>query len=703
MANKKASSPEKTSSWDPATFDEQFQNSSQFDQSSSWISPSKTKKATRVQDLAFNLDSSAHSVEPNEGSHSDTWPFESSPCRMFGGKNTRATKPSSNTTRQSDNDEGDLTNEELFKSDFADNPTQFVVSDDEQQQELTKMKSQSAPSSKRNYPKSAAERYGRRSTSQENNQDEEDDDEETSIEDNEATDDDDEGVSEYDTDSFAGDSKSGDDSIAVAQTITSTVAATTGRQRSVPIEPNEKPEATTSSKSPRRISKSKSERKMSKSGSSLSGGSSHDKSRKLRPKRVSSRKQSNSLGASSFHGGPTLEKQRSRRVINRAKSSDGMEGMASVSHARKGRKRNDDLSTSAHTTSGSFGKASGSSNRSVSARRPARAGGLDKRGQLTRAMSTTNVRRPEEYGGMPTGGDYTASQEASTRVTEHNQRRMSRTASDRSMNSRERERKNRDREAALAAEDASGAESEAAKQPRPRLRRRTSTQKLGRNGSSRSLIDEDIRMSRSGSTRSLMNNAGKAPERRMSRSGSKRGNISSGEKRMSRGSSNRSLISADAEFPSRQEERRLTRKESKRAMGRSGSNRSLVSPEKTDRRVGRSTSSPNKSKKSQSTEQIQQTQQQQQNLVDETASESESVAVAHPPSPTKGRSKRKSRSSGEPKRDILLLLREGKQIQAADLMEKENRRLLHFLMYEHKMGISQKELGRRIRDERDSS
>ena len=40
-----------------------------------------------------------------------------------------------------------------------------------------------------------------------------------------------------------------------------------------------------------------------------------------------------------------------------------------------------------------------------------------------------------------------------------------------------------------------------------------------------------------------------------------------------------------------------------------------------------------------------------------------------------------------PRRDLLLLLREKKKITKTDFLDKENRRLLHFLMYEHKMGV----------------
>jgi hypothetical protein len=49
-----------------------------------------------------------------------------------------------------------------------------------------------------------------------------------------------------------------------------------------------------------------------------------------------------------------------------------------------------------------------------------------------------------------------------------------------------------------------------------------------------------------------------------------------------------------------------------------------------------------------------------------------------------------------PRRDLMVLLREQKTVQPSDLMDQENRRLLHFLAYEHKMGISIKELRRSV-------
>ena len=51
----------------------------------------------------------------------------------------------------------------------------------------------------------------------------------------------------------------------------------------------------------------------------------------------------------------------------------------------------------------------------------------------------------------------------------------------------------------------------------------------------------------------------------------------------------------------------------------------------------------------------------------------------------------------EERRDLLVLLREQQTVTGKDLLDRENRRLLHFLMYEHKIGISMPELQHHIR------
>jgi hypothetical protein len=64
-------------------------------------------------------------------------------------------------------------------------------------------------------------------------------------------------------------------------------------------------------------------------------------------------------------------------------------------------------------------------------------------------------------------------------------------------------------------------------------------------------------------------------------------------------------------------------------------------------------------------------------------------------SPRRGKRPQKT----EPRRDLMDLLREQKTVIEKDLLDRENRRVLHCLMLEHKMGISLKELARTVRSE----
>jgi hypothetical protein len=52
-----------------------------------------------------------------------------------------------------------------------------------------------------------------------------------------------------------------------------------------------------------------------------------------------------------------------------------------------------------------------------------------------------------------------------------------------------------------------------------------------------------------------------------------------------------------------------------------------------------------------------------------------------------------------PRRDLLVLLKEKKAFSKNDFMNKENRRLLHFITYERQMGVSMKALHRTIKKE----
>jgi hypothetical protein len=73
------------------------------------------------------------------------------------------------------------------------------------------------------------------------------------------------------------------------------------------------------------------------------------------------------------------------------------------------------------------------------------------------------------------------------------------------------------------------------------------------------------------------------------------------------------------------------------------------------------------------------------------------------PSEPRKTSRRRSTSTRktEARRDLLILLREQKTVTQKDLTDKENRRLLHFLIYEHKMGVSLTELEKSVRKEKE--
>ena len=66
-------------------------------------------------------------------------------------------------------------------------------------------------------------------------------------------------------------------------------------------------------------------------------------------------------------------------------------------------------------------------------------------------------------------------------------------------------------------------------------------------------------------------------------------------------------------------------------------------------------------------------------------------------SPTPRRAGR--RPQRPPRRHLLDLLRENKPVTEKDLADKENRQLLHRLMYEHKLGVSLKDLAKKVKKE----
>jgi hypothetical protein len=90
-------------SWNVDAFEQRIENSTDWTMNFSTQS-SETKHITRFQDLCLGLDSrDGIPVEPTK----KEWPFESSPCRLFGGKNTRPNSASAAAT-----------NAELFFTNF---------------------------------------------------------------------------------------------------------------------------------------------------------------------------------------------------------------------------------------------------------------------------------------------------------------------------------------------------------------------------------------------------------------------------------------------------------------------------------------------------------------------------------------------------------------------------------------------------------
>lgn len=54
---------------------------------------------------------------------------------------------------------------------------------------------------------------------------------------------------------------------------------------------------------------------------------------------------------------------------------------------------------------------------------------------------------------------------------------------------------------------------------------------------------------------------------------------------------------------------------------------------------------------------------------------------------------------GQPRRNLLHLMREEKTVQLLDLQDQKNRRLLHFLLYQHKLGVDMAQLQADIHDD----
>ena len=363
--SKKTSSHGDAASWDTDTFNEKVKTS----KDGKWKG-NETKKATRVQDISMSL-ASGH--EPVPESKNESWPFESSPCRMFGGKNTKG--------------DNDAVNKELFKTEFGgeikkESKTDSDESEDEQEAE-EEDSDVSDSSDDDGDDDDDANSFGEESEREGMEEDkipEESEDEpppKQSILKTEKT--------------FKRGPKSKDKSSYKSQS-----------SRSLESTGNLSQESRSSKDRPmirRSLRRSDSDRRLNKKPASHDplGGSCHPNI-ETKNNRRPTKKTSTSLSAATHHGGePT--KSRSRH-LSRVKSSDGLEGM------RPPPKRGDGLGTSVSFNDGEQGRLRSSKK---SDRKTTKSGA--RRGGLTRAMSTKNVKPPEQNSFRPSGKESEAQRE----------------------------------------------------------------------------------------------------------------------------------------------------------------------------------------------------------------------------------------------------------------------------------------------------
>jgi len=329
------------SSWDTEAFDAKVKTS----KDAKWKGK-ETKKASRVQDISMCLESGHEPVKKGE----ESWPFESSPCKLFGGKNTKKSGD-------------DAINKELFKTEFD-------------------IKKESKTDSEES---------------------EEDNESEISDSDNDDDDDDDDG------NSFGEESE--DFEMDCANYLKGTIAEETEEPKAPsPLKSEKAPKRTSKSKERLSLSRATSNRSLESTGNRSQDRSSvrrslrrSDSDRKLTTKKssrddlggschpnietknnrrgVTAKKSSQSLSAATTHGD---KPSRTRtRTIQRARSNDGMETMRSSSHGGLG---------SSKTSHGDEGRLRSSRKLTKSSSKSG-----SRRGGLTRAMSTKNVKPPEQY------------------------------------------------------------------------------------------------------------------------------------------------------------------------------------------------------------------------------------------------------------------------------------------------------------------
>jgi hypothetical protein len=533
---------ESEASWDPATFENQKEGSPWKE------SKQQSKNVTRLQDLSLGLSSSNHNTEKN-AKKEESWPYESSPCRMYGGKNTRPG--------------GEAINKELFKTefdkekkdpdfDFADtddadefgeeaiHDTALAVveeTEDEAEAEPTPSRSRSThkPRKDKSEPKALVRTAGKGESS---------------------------------SSSTKLDRSSGQDS----------EETKSDRQPTRPL---------------RRSNSVKNLKKSSARNSEL-GVSCHgniETAGKSKEPRKTRRKDDTTEESVADPNGPVSHSRSgavARAPLRRTRTGDGLEDLS--------RHR-------ANTRDEMVGEARKSS------RRKPKSDSKDGRRSLTRAMSTANVKKPEDYGPRASA-------------------------------------------AAAAAADSAAADSADAGSSHTR------------GGSARG--GDELRLS-DHSSKSRQKSSG----RRSAGGGDELGSHSAHTRTSRRGGGG-----GDDE------------------LGAQSAHTSISRQKSSGRRKVESERSLSKDRKSRSRRAVE--------------SESEEEFGGEKKESTPDRKPTLTRRRGtstrnlEPRRDLLILLREQKTVTQKDLADKENRRLLHFLIYEHKMGVSLTELEKSVREEKEA-
>ena len=339
---RKPSAHGESTSWDTEAFDAKVKTS----KDGKWKGK-ESKKASRVQDISMSLESGHEPVKKPE----ESWPFDSSPCQLFGGKNTKGGG-------------NDAMNKELFK-------TEFEIKKESKTDEESEDDNESEISDS--------------DDDNDDNDDDDDDDDDKSF--GEESEDFEMGAHDLTgkIDEEAEEAKAPSPS----KTEKAPKKATKGKERSLTKAASSRSLESTGNRSQdrppvrRSLRRSDSDRRLAskKSARDDLGGSCHPNI-ETKNNRRTVKKPSQSLSAATTHGD---KPSRGTRSLQRAKSSDGLESMRSSRHGGLG---------SSKTSHGDEGRLR-SSRKLTKSSSSSKSG--DRRSRLTRAMSTKNVKPPEQY------------------------------------------------------------------------------------------------------------------------------------------------------------------------------------------------------------------------------------------------------------------------------------------------------------------